>query len=208
MKFKIWGVLLPLALPIAAMAQGGAPLPTPVIGIIDIDEVQLEALAAKAVRTQADKYRQDFQQQDTTEEAALRAAQQAIEQQHRAMSPEALADKKTQDAFSEKVHAYEANVADYQRKKLARVRAFEKSFNQAMGKVHQAMIEATGKAAGEHGATIILPSGQVVLFDPKMNLTKEVIAMMDKTLPTVDFPAPQIEGAAPPPPPAPVKKKN
>ena len=67
MRLKFWGVLLPLVLPFAVMAQGaapgGAPLPTPVIGIIDVDEIQLEALAAKAVRGQADKYRQDFQQQ-------------------------------------------------------------------------------------------------------------------------------------------------
>ena len=44
-----------------------------------------------------------------------------------------------------------------------------------------------------HGANIILPRGQVVLFDDKMNLTKEIIALMDKALPAVDFPAPQIE---------------
>ena len=214
MKFKFWGVLFPLALPLAALAQGtapgSAPLPVPVIGIIDVDEVQLQALSAKAVRTQADKYRQDFQQQDAAEETSLRASQQAIEQQRKALTPEALADKKTQDAFTEKARAFDNSVADYQRKKLARVRAFEKSFNQAMNKVQQAMVEATGKAAGEHGANIILPRGQVVLFDDKMNLTKEIIAMMDKALPTVDFPSPQIEGASPPAAtvPTPPKKKN
>ena len=213
MKFKFWGVLLPLALPFAASAQGtalgGASLPVPVIGIIDVDEVQLEALAAKAVRTQADKYRQDFQQQDAAEEAALRASQQAIEQQRKSLPPEALADKKTQDAFTEKARAFDSSVADYQRKKLARVRAFEKSFNTAMSKVQQAMYEATRKAAGEHGANVILPRGQVVLFDDNMNLTKEIITLMDKALPTVDFPPPQLEGSAPvqAPPPAPPKKR-
>jgi Skp family chaperone for outer membrane proteins len=204
MTFKVWGVLLTLSAPVAALAQGGAPLPAPVIAIIDVDEVQLEALAAKAVRTQADKYRQEFQQTGQAEEAVLRTQKQSIEQQAKsnALSP---------DALAEKARAFDASVADYQRKEAARRRAFEKSYNIAMAKVQKAMIDATGKAATSHGANVVLPRGQVVLFDDKMNLTKEIVALMDKDLPTVDFPAPQIEGDAPPQPPAaqtPPKKKN
>jgi hypothetical protein len=62
-----------------------------------------------------------------------------------------------------------------------------------MSKVQKAMIDATGKAAQAHGANVILPRGQVVLFDDKMNLTKEIVALMDKELPTVDFPPPQLD---------------
>jgi Skp family chaperone for outer membrane proteins len=203
MRFKVWGVLLLVTAPVMALAQGGTPLPTPVIGIIDVDKIQAESLAAKAVRTQADKYRQEFQQAGQAEEAALRAQQQAIEQQRKnnALSP---------DALTEKARSFDTSVADYQRKGLARRRAFEKSYGTAMAKVQQAMIDATGKAAQAHGANVILPRGQVVLFDDKMDLTREIIAQMDKDLPTVDFPAPQIEGEAPQPPPAqpPQKKKN
>jgi len=203
MRFKLWGVLLLVAVPMMALAQGATPLPTPVIGIIDVDTVQVEALAAKAVRTQADKYRQDFQQQGQAEEAALRQQQQAIELQRKnnALSP---------DALAEKARAFDASVADYQRMVQSRRRAFEKSYNTAMAKVQQAMVDATAKAAQAHGANVILPRGQVVLFDDKMNLTKEIIAQMDKDLPTVDFPAPQIEGETPQQPPAqpPQKKKN
>ena len=186
MKFKVWGVLLLLSAPALALAQNSAPLPTPVIAIIDVDQVQLEALAVKAVRVQADKYRQEFQQQGAAEEAVLRTQKQAIEQQ-------AKSNALPQDALAEKARAFDAGVADYQRKEAARRRAFEKSYNAAMAKVQQAMYEATGKVAQAHGANIILPRGQVVLFDDKMNLTKEIIALMDKALPTVDFPAPQIE---------------
>lgn len=201
MTFKVWGVLSLLTAPMVALAQGGTPLPVPVIGVIDVDQVQGEALAAKAVRIQADKYRQEFQQQDASEEAVLRTQKQSIEQQAKsnALSPEALA---------EKARTFDASVADYQRKEMARRRAFEKSFNAAMGKVQQAMIDATAKAAQAHGANVILPRGQVVLFDDKMNLTKEIIGLMDKSLPTVDFPAPQMEADAPQPAAPQPKKKN
>jgi Skp family chaperone for outer membrane proteins len=206
MNVKSWGLLFLLTAPLLVQAEEAAspaPVPAPVIGIVDVDEIQLEALAAKALRVQLDKYRQDFQQQSASEESALRTTQQSIEQQRKALSPDALADK---------ARSFDASVADYQRRDLARRRALEKSFNQAMGKVQQAMFDATRKVATAHGANIILPRGQVVLFDDKMNMTKEIIALMDKALPTVDFPPPQIEtdstqqGA--PPPPAPPKKKN
>lgn len=204
MKAGIWGVLFLLAAPILARAEETAAIPAPVIGVVDIDEIQRESMASKALLVQLNKYRQEFQQESVAEDKALRATQQEIEQQRKTLTPEAL---------TEKARAFDLSVADFQRKDQARRQALEKSFNLAMGKVQQAMFEATRKVATEHGANIILPRGQVLLFDDKMNMTKEIVALMDKALPTVDFPQPVIEpGAAPqqqPPAQAtPPKKKN
>ena len=200
MKVGLWGVLLLLAAPILARAEEPASVPAPVIGVVDIDEIQRESLASKALLVQLNKYRQEFQQESVAEDKALRATQQEIEQQRKSLSPEAL---------TEKARAFDLSVAEFQRKDQARRRALEKSFNQAMAKVQQAMYEATRKVATEHGANIILPRGQVLLFDDKMNMTKEIVALMDKGLPTVDFPPPQIEpDPAQPPAPPPPKKKN
>jgi Skp family chaperone for outer membrane proteins len=185
---------------VSAQAPPAAPgpAPVPVIGVVDVDEIMQESAAAKAVRAQAAKYRQDFQTQGSAEEAALRAAQQAIEQERKTLSPQDLA---------EKARTFDTSVAEYQKRELARRRAFEKSFQAAMTKVQQAMLEATGKVAMAHGANVILPRGQVLLFDDKMSMTKEIIALMDKALPTADFPPPAVDGENPPPP-ATVKKKN
>jgi len=191
-----FSALIAAALPAAAQTPPAAP--APIIGVVDVDEIQQESAAAKAVRVQAAKYRQDFQSQGSAEEAALRAQQQAIEQERKSLSPQELADK---------ARAFDASVAEYQRRELARRRAFEKSFNIAMTKVQQAMFEATREVAMAHGANVILPRGQVLLFDDKMNMTKEIIALMDKALPSVEFPPPVVEGDTAPPA-APPKKKN
>ena len=203
MKIGFWGVLFLLAAPLLARAEEATSVPAPIIGIVDIDEIQRESLASKALLVQLNKYRQEFQQETAAEDSALRATQQEIEQQRKTMTPQAL---------TEKARAFDLSVAEFQRKGQARRQALEKSFNLAMGKVQQAMYEATRKVATEHGANIILPRGQVLLFDDKMNMTKEIVALMDKALPTVDFPAPQLEpdaGQQPPPAQAtPPKKKN
>lgn len=204
MKIRLWGVLFLLAAPLLARAEEATsvPVPAPIIGIVDIDEIQRESLASKALLVQLNKYRQEFQQESVAEDKALRATQQEIEQQRKTLTPEAL---------TEKARAFDLSVAEFQRKDQARRHALEKSFNLAMGKVQQAMYEATRKVATEHGANIILPRGQVLLFDDKMNMTKEIVALMDKALPSVDFPTPQIEldpAQQPPAQATPPKKKN
>lgn len=161
-----------------------AAIPVPVIAIIDVDQILQESVAAKGVRAQADKYQQTFQAEMSKEESTLRSTQQDIDQQRKTLS---------QDAFAEKARSFDASVAEFQRKGLARRRAFDKSFNTAMGHVQQAMLEATQQVASSHGATVVLPRSQVVLFDDKMNLTKEIIVAMDKKLSHVDFPAPKVE---------------
>jgi Skp family chaperone for outer membrane proteins len=196
--FRVVLVSALLAAAPLAWAQTPPAAPAPIIGVVDVDEIQQESAAAKAVRAQAAKYRQDFQSQGSAEEAALRAAQQAIEQERKTLPPQDLA---------EKARAFDASVAEYQKRELARRRAFEKSFNIAMTKVQQAMFEATRQVAMTHGANVILPRGQVLLFDDKMNMTKEIIALMDKALPTADFPPPVLEGEAAQPA-QPAKKKN
>lgn len=168
----------------AAPAATGTTMPSPVIAIIDVDQILQESVAAKGVRSQADKYQQTFQNEMSKEEATLRSTQQDIDQQRKTLS---------QDAFAEKARAFDASVAEFQRKGLARRKAFDKSYNTAMGQVQQAMLEATQQIAAHHGATVVLPRSQVVLFDDKMNITKEIIVAIDKKLPHVDFPAPKVE---------------
>jgi Skp family chaperone for outer membrane proteins len=194
-------VFLLAGLSVMARAEDQPSIPAPVIGVVDVDEIMQESLAGKAVREQASKYRQQFQSQGAAEENALRATQQAIEQERKTLAPAAL---------SERVHAFDASVAEYQRKDLARRRAYEKSFNSAMSRVQLAMNNALAQYAETHGINIVLPNGQVLLFDKKMGITKDIIALMDKAQPTVDFPPPQLEQdpAALGTTPAPSKKKN
>jgi outer membrane protein len=212
--YRVWLLTIAMTLPLCALAEEQvpvtAPVPVPTIGVVDVDEVLQQASVAKMVRAQAEKYRQDYQQQSVTEENNLRTVQQSIEQERKNLSSLELADKTRSQALAERVHSFEASVADYRRKELAWRQALEKSFNQAMVKVQQAMNQAMVKTAEAHHLNLVLPRGQVMLFDPKMNITKEVIALMDKALPSTDFLPPEIATEAPPAAPAQsvVKKKN
>jgi Skp family chaperone for outer membrane proteins len=168
----------------AGVGTTAAAIPAPVIAIVDVDQIMQESTAAKGVRTQAEKYQQTFQSEMSKEEATLHSTQQDIDQQRKTLS---------QEAFAEKARSFDASVAEFQRKGMARRKALDKSYNTAMSQVQQAMLEATQQIAANHGATMVLPRSQVVFFDDKMNITKEIIVAMDKKLPHVDFPTPKVE---------------
>ena len=171
----------------AQQAAPGAALPTPVIAVVDVDQIMQESSAAKGVRGQRDRYQQSFQTEISQEESALRATKQDLDQQH---------DKMDQAAFAEKARAFDQSVAEFERKVVARRRALDKSFAQAMSQVEQSMIEVTAQVGGAHGANVVLPRSQVILFSDKMNITKEIITALNQKLPAVDFPAPKVEAEA------------
>jgi Skp family chaperone for outer membrane proteins len=185
-------VLLLCQTPVSAQTQPAAPaaaataVPAPVIAVVDIEQILQETAAAKSVRSQATKYEQSFQGEFAKEEATLKSTQQDLENQRKTMA---------QDVFAEKARAFEESFGAFQRKNAMRHRAFDVSMNAAMGKVQQAMLNATQHVATARGVTVVLPRSQVMLFDEKMNITKEIIAEMDKVVSYVDFPAPKLEGA-------------
>jgi hypothetical protein len=88
---------------------------------------------------------------------------------------------------------FEQNFADFQSRYRARRQAMDKSLGTAMAKVRLGMVEAARKVAAAHGVSLIIPRAQVLVADDKLSLTKDIIVLMDKNLPRVDFPPPVIE---------------
>jgi Skp family chaperone for outer membrane proteins len=169
----------------APAAAAAGSIPAPVIAVVDVDRILRETAGAKSVDAQATKYKQSFQAELSKEESALRATQQELEQERKTMA---------QDVFAEKARAFQERAGAFQRKNALIQRAFDVSMNTALGKVRQAMLDAAQNVAATRGATVVLPSGQIIMFDPKMNITSEIIAEMDKKLQNVEFPPPKVEG--------------
>ena len=182
----LFGIATVLA-PHAAGAQQG----TAVIAVLDVDQVIHDSLAGKSVMSQAEKYQQTFVQENAKEENELRSSQQdlANEQQKKVLS---------QEAFSDRVKEFEAKVGQYKNRSFAREKAFQKSYSTAMSQLQKGMLESAQEVAQAHGFTMVLPRTQVVLFDDKMNITKDVVTAMDKKVPHVEFPAPKLEMEAAP----------
>lgn len=178
----------------AAAAETGSPttLPTnPIVAIVDIDRIMAESAATKSINAQAERYRKSFTEQDGKEEATLHATQQSLEQQRKSLS---------QEVFAEKLREFDRQVAEVQRMELKRSRAYDRSFNTAMAKVQETMIQAAREVAQAHNANVVVVKRAVLFYDDRMDITAEIIALMNRKLPTTEFPPPKIEADAGPPP--------
>ncbi len=174
------------AAPVAA-AEALAPaltaegIPTPVVIVVDIQQILQNSTAAKGIRDERDKYLQAYQVEFSADENALRQADQELAKQRTLIS---------QEAFAEKVKAFEKKAADFQNKVQNRRRALEQSYGTAMSQVQQTIVQVTDQVAQELKANLVLNKSQTFLLDPKMDVSPIVTERLNKSLESVVFPKP------------------
>ncbi|MEO0034266.1 MAG: hypothetical protein RLZZ501_289 [Pseudomonadota bacterium] len=169
-------------------AASASPVPPPSIIIVDVQQAQRESQAGKALISQRDRYQQSFQADFNAARQRLEASDQALARQKGTMS---------QDAYDQKVKELEQQVVAFQRRTQLAVRALEKSSEAAAAELTNAILSATGEIASERGAALVLPKQQVVLHEPSMDITAQVIERVNRRLPSITFPEPVVEESAP-----------
>ncbi len=184
---------------VCGRAQAQHQTPSPVVAIIvDVQQAQRESSAGKALIAQRDKFQQSLQAEFNATRQNLQASDQELAK---------LKGTIAQSAFDEKAKALELQVVAFQRRTQVAVRALEKSTEIATAELMNGILGITGEIANEMGANLVLPKQQVVLHQPHMDVTGQVIERLNRRLPTIIFPVPVVdEPSAPPTPAKPAKK--
>lgn len=188
---------LALAVPASAEPAPGK-LPTATVMVVDVQTALQQSSAAKGLRTQRDQYLQGFQAELEKNRAALKETETELVKQKSAMSPE---------AWQQKARSFEQQVFEFNQRFQRNNQAVEKSFRTGMGELSDALAQVSEELAGELGANLVLPKSQIFLHDPRMEMTQQVVDRLNKKFPSVNFPAPQVEGDGSPRLPAAAKKK-
>jgi outer membrane protein len=178
-------VLLVCLLATPWMPARADPLPAPVIMVVDPQLVMQQSKAGQQVRAMHDQYRQTFQRDLDASRKTLSADESALVKQKSALS---------QDIFQQKARAFDQRVIQFNQKFQKMNLAIENSYRAAMNELGQAFARVTAEVASKEGANLVLPVQQVVLHDPRMDLTKTVIERMDIEVPSVTFPPPAMDG--------------
>jgi Skp family chaperone for outer membrane proteins len=186
LRMGITGALIVVALFLGAgraiaQSHGSASV---VVIIVDVQMAQRESLAGKALISQRDKYQQSFQADFNSARQQLQAADQELAKQ-KGVIP--------QEAYDQKAKALEQQVIAFQRKTQFAVRALEKSTETAAAELMNVILNITGEIANESGANLVLPKQQVVLHEPRMDVTPSVIERLNRKMPTVNFPIPVVD---------------
>lgn len=173
------GLAAALLVSVTADAQTRPPpktLPTPSIGILDVQKVMRTSKAATSIRSQVEKLRKRYQADLKREEDALRKENEELGRQRAILSPE---------AFNERRKAFEQRAGQAQRKVQSLRRDLDQAVNTAMLKVRRAMIEESAKIAERRKINIIIPKSLAVLSAKNLDVTTEILARLDKRLPSV-----------------------
>lgn len=188
-----------LAFTAPALAESApAKLPVPTVMVLDVQAALQQSVAAKGLRAQRDQYLQTFQSDLDKNRAALKEVETDLVKQKSAMAPE---------IWQQKARAFEQQVFEFNQRFQRGNQAVEKSFRTGMGELSDALAQVTEELAGEVGANLVLPKSQIFLHDPRMEVTQQVIERLNKKYPSVNFPAPTVEGDNSPRVQLPAKKK-
>jgi outer membrane protein len=175
------GGLLAAALAAAAPADEARAqeLPPTVAAVIDYQRILRDAAAARSIRDQIEVRRKAYQEEISKEEQRLHEADKEFAKQRSLL---------TAEAFTEKRREFEQDVAEVQRLVQERRRELDNVAAVALNQVKEALIEVVTSIADARGFNLVLPSSEVLFFARRIDLTEEVLAMLDSRLPDVRVP--------------------
>jgi outer membrane protein len=158
--------------PVAAWAETAANQ----IATINIQSILTNSAAAKSAKSQIEAKRNEYQNELKKIEDSLRKEEQAIKEQRSLLSPEAL-DQKSKE-FSTKMNNAQQTQLD-KRNRLAEAN------NQALGSIQDAVLKIVEGMVKNKGIKVVIPTNNLLYATPDLDITKEVLAQLDKDLPTV-----------------------
>jgi len=187
----------PPAAPPGAPAPPAPATPLPAapnlsVLVVDVQSLLQNSKAAKMVRGQIEQKRIEYTKEISHEEEVLRAERDSLQRQQASLSP---------DALNKKGREFQQKVNDLDRNVQGKRQALEKSNNDALSKIQQAMLKIIADIAKQRKANLVFQRTDLVLFDRSFDVTDEVMQKLDEDLPvvTVNFVAPTPVSAGPPP---------
>lgn len=181
-------VALFLAYSPAVLAAEAGKFPPAVVAVVDVQKIMRESSAAKSVRDQLAAKRTEYQKMVNGDEQKLREEEQKLATEKSKLTAEEFAKKR--EAFAGKVKATQEEVQ-------GRARVLDNAFNGALEEIKKALGQVVANAANEHGATVVMDRGQLLIVESSLDMTDEVLVALNKALPSVSVKLPD----------APAKKK-
>jgi len=163
-----------------AMAQ--EQLPTPVLGGVDTNRILKEALAAKGVRLERDKYANQYQSQVKEMESSLRTEDQELSQQRGVLAPE---------VFQQRAQGFQQKLAEFQTQIQDKQERLDFAFQQAMQEIGSTIMVVSSEIAKQRGINAVMARSQLMIFDPSMDITRPVLEKLNERLPSVVFQNPE-----------------
>ena len=167
-----------------ARAQDGEPDRQPRLGVVDLQRIMRESVAAGKVRSEIEAKQNEYREQISARENELREQQSELERQRTILSAEAFAAREAE--FSQKVEALQREVAE-------RNRQFEESLAYGMQQVQVNALKIIARLADEMKLGLVLDKSQLLLVTKGLEFSEEALQALDTELPSVSTTPPETQ---------------
>ena len=176
---------LPPAPELPALAKASPP-PTAIIGVLGIPEIMRASTAAQQVEKIIGERREKLNEDAQKEQLVWREMQQALANERSKLSADQIRarEKELQD-----------RITGAQRTFRDRNRIIQEAGQYGLAQIERMLVSVIRQVAESHGMNIVLHRAQVALNVNEFDLTDQVFAQLNKTLPSVILPP---DGVAPP----------
>ncbi len=165
--------------PVALRRAAAQPLPATVAAVVDHQRIMRDSRAARSIQQQLEVRRKLYLDQLAKEEQRLNEVGKDLARQRGVLAAEVFAARRKE---------YEEAVQALQRASIERRRQLDEALGAANAQVRQALKEIVDELAEARGFNLVLPASALLLFSPKIDITEEVLARLDRKLPSVKVP--------------------
>ncbi len=146
------------------------------VGVVDIQKIMRDSLAAKNLQSQISKKKDDFEAEIKKQEDELQKADKDLAEQRNVLSAEALEKKRNE---------FKSRLTKVQRNVQTRKAQLEDAYNKALSEIQTSVLKITADLAKEKNLALVIPTSQILYAQDKMNISDEVLKKLDKELPKV-----------------------
>ncbi len=162
------------------LAQSSSPKPVQnfeaTVAILNLIKIRREALVVKDIHVQISEFQKTFRASVQKEEESLRVGNQELAKKRSILAPE---------AFAEERRNFEQKVVAVQRSVQERKRALDQSRAGAMAKVETMLNSIIQEIAEANSLNLVLRREQTVLSSRAMEITDQVLELINIRLPKV-----------------------
>lgn len=172
-----------MAMPAAAAAQ---QLPSPAIGVVDINQVQSQCTACVTARQQLQAQQQQLVQLRQSLQAPLTTEENAIQAEAERLGEAA----RSNQALQQRVATLQQNAANANRQLAQQEQIVQRNAAYVLQQINTQLSPAIDAVMARRGATIVVDASQILKHNPAIDITAEVLADINSRLTAIATVAP------------------
>lgn len=171
-----------LTVPAVALAQA---VPAPSVVVVDVQRATSQCNACKTALTQLEGQVNSIKALQTSLETPLRTEATSIQ-----TAAAALNGRAPDAALQARITAFERKQGDAQRQLAAREATFQRNREFVLKQIGDKLTPAFGTVMTRRNANVMLDAANVIRTVPSLDVTADVIAALNATLPSISTTAP------------------